>query len=68
MTAQRGFCCAGGAPEARSTANFDDHLSRSSVIADTADGGAMVGPLSRWRGSPPSLAGTQPVIETAGSP
>src|SRR5437764_10312846 len=34
MTAQSGFPCAGGAPEARSTANFDDHLSRSSVIAD----------------------------------
>src|SRR6266498_1487553 len=34
MTTQGGFPCVGGAPEARSTANFDDHLSRGSVIAD----------------------------------
>src|SRR5437870_13609162 len=34
MTTQGGFPCVGGAPEARSTANFDDHLSRDSLIAD----------------------------------
>jgi hypothetical protein len=36
MTTQSGFPCVGGAPEATSIANFDDHLSRGSVIADMA--------------------------------
>jgi len=35
MTTQSGFPCVGGAPEATSIANFDDHLSRGSVIADS---------------------------------
>ena len=34
MTTQGGFPCVGGAPDARSTAKFDDHLSRDSLIAD----------------------------------
>jgi hypothetical protein len=38
MTTQGGFPCVGGAPEATSTAKFDDHLSRDSLITDTGRG------------------------------
>ena len=71
MTTQSGFPCVGGAPEATSIANFDDHLSRGSVIAHIrrhfispmAHAGSMNGPdprSSRFRN--PLRISTNPTL------